>query len=196
MVNMISVSPNLRNYFLCLICIFIFISLNKQVLEQQTVDWYFGFTEMSWGCFPLFLYPHCIAFGMVMPKTTQWGVGTMVRVLGFWWVDTQKSVILQFFSGGRAVHMFMVETQRACIFLIWQQNHNDTLDGDPEAAPSHLSCSFIHHSHRDTHDSVYSLGKRHHCSCLLIFWKTSKTYSEINTHKLVWKIPQKHYGAC
>lgn len=140
---------------------------------------------MSWGCFCCILYTHCIYGWEYMClsnfKTTYGGVGTMGRVLEFRWVDRQpKSLILYFFSGVSAVHIFMVEVTWLHLLRYRKLLFSWTSPIKPQwylrrrqPPRPHLSCSFIHHS-PDTLDPFCSLRKRFHCPCLLIFWKAIK----------------------
>lgn len=64
-------------------------SLSNQVMEQQTVSWYFGrvFIENVMGLFLLYFCTHIVYMvgnmcGFLISKTTYRGVGTMVRVVG------------------------------------------------------------------------------------------------------------------
>lgn len=64
-------------------------SLVKQALEQQIVNWYFGkvFIENVMGLFLLSFCTHIVYMvgnicGFLISKTTCGGVGTMVGVLG------------------------------------------------------------------------------------------------------------------
>lgn len=64
-------------------------SLSKQVLEQQTVTWYFGkaFIENVMGLFLLYFCARIVYMvgnicGFLISKTTYRGVGTVVGVMG------------------------------------------------------------------------------------------------------------------
>lgn len=70
-------------------------SLAKQVLEQQTVNWYFRtvFTKNVMGLFLLYFYTHIVytvgnACSFLISKTTYRGVGMVVKI------DTQESLIV------------------------------------------------------------------------------------------------------
>lgn len=75
-------------------------SLAKQALEQQIVNWYFGkvFIENVIGLFLLYFCTHLIYVvgnlcGFLISKTTYRGVGTRVRVLGSRRVDRHPKII-------------------------------------------------------------------------------------------------------
>lgn len=72
-----------------------FMSLAKQVLEQQTVNWYFrtAFIENAVGLFLLYFYTHVEYMvgntcSFLISETTYRGVGMVVKI------DTQESLIV------------------------------------------------------------------------------------------------------
>ena len=84
-------------------------SLAKQVLEQQTVNWYFRtvFIENVMGLFLLYFYTHVVytvgnACSFLISKTTYRGVGIVVKI------DT-RVINCVAFSLMAGLFMFMVE---------------------------------------------------------------------------------------